>query len=115
MPFQPPLNRAVLVRQLALLRHANQHRLQLRQLAGLGQIIEHALTQRSDRRLHARFAGKHDRLGIGRVLAGTLNDLDAVQPRHVEVHDDAVVRVAIDRGGGGRAIGADCGLVTHAR
>ena len=63
--MEPLFQGPILVRQLALLRHPVQHRLQVGQLAGLGQVVEGALPQGRHGRLQRRLAGEDDGLGVG--------------------------------------------------
>ena len=113
--LQPALQRAVLLRELALFLHAAQQRFDLDQLAGLGEIVERAVPQGGDRRFQRRLAGEHDRVGIGAQLLGLGDDVDAVEARHVEVDEQAIERVLLERGGGGEAVGADGDAVAHPR
>jgi len=113
--FQAALDGAVLVGQLALVRHPLQHGLQVHQPARLGEIVEGAVAQGRDRGLERRLAGEHDRLGVGREFLGAGNHVDAAQSRHVQVHEDAVEGVALERVDGGLAVAAHGHLVAHAR
>ena len=114
-PFQPLLERPILVGQFAFFGHAQEHGLQIDQLAGLGEIIEHALPKRGNGRFQRRLAGEDDGLGVGRKLLRPGDHVDAVQTRHVEIDEDAVVGVPFQRGHGGGAVGADRDLVSHSR
>ena len=114
-PFEPLLHRPVLVRQLAFLGHAAQQRFEIDQLARLGEIVESPVAQRGHRRFERRLAGQHDGLGVGRKLLRPGDHLDAVAAGHVEIDQDAVVGVAIERGQGGGSVGADGRLVAHPR
>ncbi len=72
------------------------------------------MPQGGDRRIDRRFAGQHDGVGLGRQLLGFGDHLDAAQSRHVEIDEQAVVGVPLERRGGGQAVGADGHLVPHA-
>ena len=61
------------------------------------------------------FAGKHDGVGIGRHFLGLGNHFDSGQARHVEVDNEAVVRVFLQRRDGRKTIWTDGHFVTHAR
>ncbi len=67
--LEPLFQGAILVGQLALLRHPVEHRLQVGQLAGLGQVVEGPLPQGGHGRLQRRLAGEDDRLGVGGKLS----------------------------------------------
>jgi hypothetical protein len=66
-------------------------------------------------RFEGRFAGEHDRVGVGRKLFAFGDDLNAVHARHVEIDEDAVVGVAFQGRDRGDAVGADGHFVAHPR
>ena len=113
--LQPALERAVLLRELALFLHAAQQGFDLDQLARLGEVIERTVAQRGDGRFERRLAGEHDRFGVGAKLLGLGDDVDAAQARHVEIDQQAIERVLFQRGGGGQAVGADRDAMAHPR
>ena len=112
-PFEAALQGAEFLRHLALLADARQQRFQRRQFAGLGEIVERPLPQRRHGRVERRFAGEHDGIDVGRKLFGPRDDLNAVEARHVEIDQQAIERMAFERGDGGRAVGADGHFVSH--
>ena len=101
---------------LRLILHAAHQRFDFDQLAGLGEIIERAVAQGGDGRFERRLAGEHDRVGVGATAPLRLGDhLDAVEARHVEVDQQAVERVLLERGGRRDAVWANGHAVAHPR
>ena len=103
MVFQRP----ILLLQPALLGDAAEERFDFNEPARLGEVIERPVTQGGDRRFQRALAGEDDRLGLGRRLLTACDHADAVEPRHVEVDDDAVVHIPFERGDGGEPVRAD--------
>ena len=90
--FQPALEGAILLRELALSGCTRlQQGFDFDQLAGLGEIVERAVAQRGDGRFERRLAGEHDGFGIGRKFLGLGDDFDAVEAGHIEIDEDAIV------------------------
>ena len=54
-----------------------------------------------------RLAGEHDGVGARAKFLALGDDVDAVEARHVEIDDDAVVGVLLERGDGREPVGAD--------
>ena len=112
--LQPPLQGPVFVRQFPLLNDAIQQCFDFHELARLGEIIERPVPQGGHGRFQRRFAGEHDRFGVGRKFLALGDDLHAVEAWHIEIDDDAIVGVALERGDGRQTIGADRGFMPHA-
>ena len=113
--LQPALERAVLLRELALILHAAHQRLDLDELARLREIIERAVSQRGDGRLERRLAGQHDGFGIGAQLLRPGDHIDAVEARHIEIDEQTIERVLLQRRGGGEAVRANRDAMAHPR
>ncbi len=73
------------------------------------------MAQSGNGRVERALAGQHDRLDVGREFLGLGDDFDAVEPRHVEVDEDAVEVFHFERGGGGEAVRTDRHPMTHPR
>ena len=92
-----------------------EQRFDLDQLARLREIVERPVPQRRDGRVERRLAGQHDGFGIGRQFLRFGDHVDAVEARHVEIDEQAVEGLLLERSGGGEAIGADRHPVPHPR
>ena len=112
---EPALQGATLIFQFLLFRHAAQQGFELDQLARFCEIVEGAMSQGGHGRLERRFACEHNRFRLGAQLAGAGNHFDAVQPRHVEIDQHAVERIALHGRHGRKPIRANGDLVSHAR
>src|SRR5262249_23279580 len=102
------------VRKFALLYNAIQQRFDFDKLARLGEIIERTVAQRGDSGFERRLAGKDDTLGVRGKLFALSDDTNAIEARHIEIDNDAIVSVALQSSDGGEAIGANRGFVAHA-
>ena len=80
----------VLVLQIALLGHLPQHRLDLGQLARLGDVVERSQANRVDGRFHAGMAGHNDDFGIRRHVLDLLEHLDAGHAGHAQIENRGV-------------------------
>ena len=91
-PLQPLLQGEVLLVQLAPFGHAGEDRPELDQPAWLGQIVK-CPVRSGNRRLQRALAGEYDRVGRRLPAPWPWQSLDAVQARHVQVDENAVVGV----------------------
>ena len=67
-----------------------QHRLDFRQLARLGDVVEGAQADRFDGGFHAGMARHDDRFDIGSDLLELLEDLDPGHARHAQIENGGV-------------------------
>src|SRR5262249_20779858 len=79
------LQSEILALEGSLLRHLAQNGFDLRQFAGLGDIIESAEPHGVDSGFHAGMPGHYDRFGIGRALFKLFEKFDAGHARHSQV------------------------------
>src|SRR5262249_9105926 len=105
------LKRQVLELEFPLFRYFLEDRLDLGQLAGLGDVIERSEPHGTDRRIGAGVPGHDDRLGIGRDLLEVLEHFDAIHAGHAQVENGRVVTALLQRLEGGATVGADRDLV----
>jgi hypothetical protein len=75
--------------QLSRTRHAREHRLQARQVDGLGQVVRSAQSQRLHGAFDAGVAGDEDGLDAGAILQ-VLEEVDAAAVGKAQVHEDHV-------------------------
>ena len=107
--------RAILVGQRPFFGDAAEDRAEIGQLAGLGEIIEGPVAECRNGRLQRRLAGENHRFGVRGKFLAPGDDFQPVGAGHVEIDEDAIVDVAIQRGQRRRAVGADGHFVAHPR
>jgi hypothetical protein len=73
------------------------------------------VAQGRDSRLERTFPREDDGVGLRRLLLAARDHADAVEPRHVEVDDDAVVGILLQRGDGRDPVGTHCHAMAEAR